>query len=205
MADFSDIECLFLDCDGTLTDGRYHISAHSDTPFHYSNSPSGDIQPVSEFEAQDYISKSFHTRDFEAISRCLKEDIQVHIITASIDSVIDLKLYHFDLYMKNGDSKLSNRVHLHKGIGNKSKLLKDHDIGDRPAPEGDVFYSWDLNKSLYVGDAANDLEAGKLTKYFACPSDAVHEAINADFVDYVSDRRGGYGAVYDILKSCYVI
>lgn len=53
----------------------------------------------------------------------------------------------------------------------------------------------------YIGDDLNDLPAMSLAAFVSCPADSCEEII--DIADYVSDKKGGYGAVRDII--CHVL
>lgn len=53
----------------------------------------------------------------------------------------------------------------------------------------------------YIGDDLNDLAPMSLAGFVGCPADACDEI--KQIADYVSNVRGGYGAVRDIL--CYVL
>lgn len=53
----------------------------------------------------------------------------------------------------------------------------------------------------YIGDDLNDLPAMSLATFVGCPADSCEEII--DIADYVSDKKGGYGAVRDII--CHVL
>ena len=64
MIRFNDIKICVFDLDGTLTDGTYQV-----------------------FEDGGF-SKTFYTRDFDAISQLLKNGIKVIIMTTSHDEVI---------------------------------------------------------------------------------------------------------------------
>lgn len=61
------IKVVFVDVDGTLTDGQFIISSNND------------------------ISKSFYTRDFHSLMMLQNSDIFVVIITSSFDDVIVAK------------------------------------------------------------------------------------------------------------------
>lgn len=52
--------------------------------------------------------------------------------------------------------------------------------------------------TAYIGDDLNDLECMKLAGYKACPADAVDEV--QVVCDYVSNKKGGEGAVRDIVE-----
>ena len=53
----------------------------------------------------------------------------------------------------------------------------------------------------YIGDDLNDLPAMSLAGFIGCPKDSCEEIL--EIADYVSDCRGGYGAVRDII--CHVM
>lgn len=50
----------------------------------------------------------------------------------------------------------------------------------------------------YLGDDLNDLSSMKLCGFVGCPSDACAEVKN--IADYISEVRGGYGAVRNIIE-----
>lgn len=50
----------------------------------------------------------------------------------------------------------------------------------------------------YLGDDLNDLPPMGLCSFVGCPADACHEV--RERADYVSDVKGGYGAVRDIIE-----
>jgi len=58
-----------------------------------------------------------------------------------------------------------------------------------------------LKKSqiAYIGDDLNDLLPMSLVGYVGCPEDACREI--KEISDYVSDKKGGYGAVRDIIEN----
>ena len=49
----------------------------------------------------------------------------------------------------------------------------------------------------YLGDDLNDLPGMRLCGFIGCPADACEEV--KDKADYISDAKGGYGAVRDII------
>ena len=51
----------------------------------------------------------------------------------------------------------------------------------------------------YIGDDLNDLSSMKLCAFVGCPADACEEV--KALADYVSQIRGGYGAVRDIISA----
>ena len=62
-----DIKLFCVDCDGTLTDGKYHITEDGK------------------------VSKSFFTRDFYALGELAKKGIQVFVATSSKAGIINKK------------------------------------------------------------------------------------------------------------------
>lgn len=67
------------------------------------------------------------------------------------------------------------------------KFMQEHDI-------------W-RDELGYIGDDLNDLPAMSLAGFVGCPSDSCEEII--EIADYISCKRGGNGAVRDII--CYVM
>ncbi|MDE6946590.1 MAG: HAD hydrolase family protein [Anaeroplasmataceae bacterium] len=51
----------------------------------------------------------------------------------------------------------------------------------------------------YIGDDLNDLSPMKLCSFVGCPADACEEVKAA--ADYISEIKGGYGAVRDIISA----
>lgn len=58
-----------------------------------------------------------------------------------------------------------------------------------------------LDKVAYIGDDLNDLQPMQLVGYVGCPADSCKE-IKA-IADYVSEIKGGYGAVRDIVEHIF--
>lgn len=50
----------------------------------------------------------------------------------------------------------------------------------------------------YIGDDLNDLPAMKLAGYIGCPADACPEV--KEMADYIAARKGGHGAVRDVIE-----
>ncbi len=55
-----------------------------------------------------------------------------------------------------------------------------------------------LDETAYVGDDIIDLSAMKLCKVKGCPVDAVYQV--KEICDFVSDKKGGEGAVRDFIE-----
>lgn len=128
-----------------------------------------------------YVSKSFYTRDFFALDKMHDLDYNIVVATSSSDNVIESKIYSNPNTDRSGWTVLSNV---------SDKVL---DISQYLSNNG---FDWD--NVLYIGDAENDFFCLKKAAYAACPSDAIEEVI--EISDFVSNFRGGNGAVYDILR-----
>lgn len=162
---FEDIKVVITDIDGSLTDGTYRVSE------------SGEF------------SKTFYTRDFDALAKLLKNNIKVIIISTSHDDVIHSQIQRIcetssmaDLWkawISNGDLKVINKS------GNKKKRLTDMLI--------DMKLGW--WNAAYIGDAENDLECFDIAFYTGCPCDAIDDVKKVAF--YKSKFSGGKGAVHD--------
>jgi 3-deoxy-D-manno-octulosonate 8-phosphate phosphatase, YrbI family len=50
----------------------------------------------------------------------------------------------------------------------------------------------------YIGDDLNDIPGMKLAGFIACPQDACREV--REIAEYVSEYKGGYGAVRDVIE-----
>lgn len=159
-----DIKIIAIDVDGVLTDGNYYLSETG------------------------AIHKSFYTRDFYALDRCIQDDIKIVIITGSSDKTVNAKVGCKSITVINQSKNkyedlekylLVNRL---KEKRNSSKIL-----------------GWD--NIAYIGDAENDYECIKKSRLPTCPSDAIQEI--KDLCSYISPCKGGQGAVYDIVRYIY--
>ena len=162
---FNDIKVAVVDVDGTLSDGTYQV-----------------------FET-GHFSKTFYTRDFDAISQLLKNGIKVIIITTSHDVVILRQMRRIS--RKSSMADLWKEWQTNRDLivitksGNKKKRLTNLLL--------DMGLGW--NNVAYIGDAENDIECMKVAAFSGCPSDAIEEI--KDIALYPSIFPGGHGAVYD--------
>jgi len=78
------IKYICIDCDGTLTDGKYTVDEYGK------------------------ISKQFYTRDFYMIEEALKNGYIVIIATSSIDDVIQEKVKDFKSHINIDKKSLEN-------------------------------------------------------------------------------------------------
>ena len=77
---------------------------------------------------------------------------------------------------------------LHQGVLDKLSLVR----------EMAARYGLTLSQVAYIGDDINDLEALKAVGFSATPADGMPQIIAA--VDYVCQRKGGEGAVREIIE-----
>lgn len=147
------IRYLFIDVDGTLTDGRLHYNANGE------------------------VFKSFDVKDGYGIANTLPRNGIEAIVITGRNSLINKK--------RLGDLGV---VRIYQSISNKLELIE-------------VLVGSDFPSVAYIGDDVNDLEAiikikknGGLT---GCPKDAIKEITQA--VDFVSNHKGGYGAVREFI------
>jgi len=75
-----------------------------------------------------------------------------------------------------------------KGVDDKAALLRK--FVDENA--------LNIKRFAYIGDDLNDYSIMKLCAFKACPIDAVEEI--RGICDYISTKKGGYGAVRDICE-----
>ena len=78
--------------------------------------------------------------------------------------------------------------YLYQGVKDKEKFLEQFLI------ENNISY----DSVAYIGDDVNDLGIMEKCGYKACPADACKEIIAIS--DYVSTKKGGYGAVRDAIE-----
>ena len=77
--------------------------------------------------------------------------------------------------------------YVYQGVSDKEQFLSD------------FFKEKGFRKEeiLFIGDDLNDIRAMRLCGLSACPADAAEEVL--EIVDYISHKKGGHGAVRDIL------
>jgi len=99
---YSEIKLVFIDVDGTLTDGVYQISGDGQT-----------------------ILKSFYTRDWYGIEQIMKNDIPVIILTQSHDDVILQQIERICSHSIFWDSCLTDGTLMFlRGINNKRETVE---------------------------------------------------------------------------------
>ena len=149
--DFSKIEYLIIDVDGTMTDAGIYYDEHGN-----------DL-------------KKFCTKDAAGFFAAGQAGIKTMILTgrecqATTRRMREMKV---DYLVQN----IKDKVTYLKEFMNTNHLSKEQ-MG-------------------YLGDDLNDLQSMMLCGFVGCPQDACEEVKQA--ADYVSDTKGGYGAVRDIV------
>lgn len=146
------IDYMFLDVDGTLTDGKIYYS-----------------------EKGDEI-KAFNIKDGLALATLVKLGLKIIILTGRESSIVLRRMNELGI------------TECYQGIADKQQFFNQYIANN----------SIDVSRILYIGDDLNDLVLMKNVKYKACPKDACEEIKSVD--DYVSDYRGGGGAVRNIVE-----
>jgi len=123
------------------------------------------------------ITKSFFTRDFWAIRRAREEGFDVYLVTGAIDGCAITK---------------ANFANIEIIAGSEDKVIDVQNI----IVERSNF----LWKNIaFIGDGENDIEIMNICGYTGAPSDAVEEILNGD-LSFLSDKKGGEGAVYEFIR-----
>ena len=145
------IKCIFLDVDGTLTDGSIILDSNGN-----------------EF-------KSFNVKDGSIISKLLKMNYDIVIVTGRNSSVVDFRAKELGI------------KYVYQGIKDKNIIVKNQLKK----------MNYTHEDCLYIGDDDNDLDGMKLCKYTSCPNDSSENIKN--YVDYISTLDGGKGVIRDVI------
>jgi|SRR5690606_31157092 len=120
--------------------------------------------------------RSFHIKDGYALQLAIKKGYPVAVITGGRSAGIRKRM---------------------EGLGITDVFL---DVSDKAS----VFHSWlerrqlSAAETLYMGDDIPDRDIMKVVGLPTCPADAVEEIKALSF--YVSDKKGGRGAVRDVIE-----
>lgn len=120
--------------------------------------------------------KAFSIKDGLILSRLKQLGSEIVVITGRESKIVEKRMKELgitEVYQDVSDKALF----LNKYI-NEKKLNKDY--------------------TCYIGDDLNDLAAMKLAGKRACPVDACEEI--REFADYISKKKGGDGAIRDIME-----
>jgi len=120
--------------------------------------------------------RSFHIKDGYALQLAIKKGYPVAVITGGRSAGIRKRM---------------------EGLGITDVFL---DVSDKAS----VFHRWlerrqlSAAETLYMGDDIPDRDIMKVVGLPTCPADAVEEIKALSF--YVSDKKGGRGAVRDVIE-----
>lgn len=146
------IQTVFLDIDGVITDGK--LLMH----------PSGEFL------------RNMSTRDGYAIKKAANSGIKVFIISGGSSESMRKRLAFLDV------------TEIHMGVSDKVAVLNT--ILDT--------HGYTKEQVLYMGDDIPDYAAMLEVGVSACPKDASTEILG--IADYISHKKGGEGAVRDVLE-----
>ncbi len=120
--------------------------------------------------------KKFNAKDGMGFRLLSNNGIKTGIITGE------------DRALNKARAKKIKADEIYQGISDKLSVVKK--ICEK--------YGVDLSETAYVGDDCNDLECLKAVGFSACPADASEEV--KEQADYVAKRKGGDGAVREIIE-----
>ena len=144
------VAILFLDVDGTLTDGRVIVSDDG------------------------AVHRAYHTQDGFGIKRILAAGVRVAIVTAAEGAGVLVRARHLGI------------ARVHQGVADKRAVMAAVMAEEDLPPE----------RSAFMGDDLNDLEALRAAGFACAPPEAVPEVLAA--AHYVPSRRAGMGAVREV-------
>ena len=124
------------------------------------------------------LLRSMNVRDGYAIKRAVDMGYKVAIITGGKSAGVVLRLQGLGV------------VDIYYGQSNKVKAYREFmELYDDEITDENV---------LYMGDDVPDYNIMKLVGFPTCPQDACPEILSV--AQYVSNRRGGEGAVRDVIE-----
>ena len=82
----------------------------------------------------------------------------------------------------------------------KLKLEVLHGVHDKSTVVSEYCkeHGYNINNVIFMGNDLNDLPAMKLVGFRAAPADAEKEIL--EIADWISEKKGGYGAVRDLYR-----
>lgn len=153
------IKLLFMDIDGTLTDGKICIARDGE------------------------FCKLFDVKDGYAIHDMLPcYHIVPVIITARKSEIVAKRCIELDV------------TEAYQGCRNKKQKMLEISKKYGIIPDRDGI----LGQTAYIGDDILDLPCMDIAQFKGCPADAVDEV--KAVVDYISDKKGGNGAVRGFIE-----
>lgn len=123
------------------------------------------------YDDRGHEIKKFNVKDGAGIKMLQNHGIQTMILTGRKSQCVTKRAEELKI------------DHILQGIEDKAKYLRE-----LVSQKG-----WSMQEVAYIGDDVNDLECMQLVGHTAAPADAVENILQ--IVDYVCDKKGGYGAV----------
>jgi 3-deoxy-D-manno-octulosonate 8-phosphate phosphatase (KDO 8-P phosphatase) len=120
--------------------------------------------------------RNMSTRDGYAIKKAANSGVKVFVISGGSSESMRKRLEFLDV------------SEIHMAVKNKVEVL--HEILAKNNLTAD--------QALYMGDDIPDYAIMQEVGISACPNDACHEILS--IADYVSHKKGGNGAVRDVLE-----
>jgi 3-deoxy-D-manno-octulosonate 8-phosphate phosphatase (KDO 8-P phosphatase) len=120
--------------------------------------------------------RNMSTRDGYAIKKAANSDVLVFVISGGSSESMRKRLEFLDV--KEIHLSVKNKVEVLNSLLKKYSLTKE--------------------QALYMGDDIPDYEVMQEVGISACPKDACNEILG--IADYVSHKKGGNGAVRDVLE-----
>jgi YrbI family 3-deoxy-D-manno-octulosonate 8-phosphate phosphatase len=127
------------------------------------------------YEAGDELKK-FNTRDGMGIKLLQRAGIVTAIVTQERTKLV----------ARRGEKLMIPEVH--QGVMDKLSLVRE--MAER--------HGLSMEEVAYIGDDVNDVETLRAVGFSASPADGMPQALSA--VDYVCDKKGGEGAVREIIE-----
>ena len=126
-------------------------------------------------ESGEFV-RNMNSKDGYALQLAVKKGYRIAIITGGNSQIVKKAL---------------------QGLGIEDVFLSQH---DKLQCYKDYINEHDLKEDeiLYMGDDLPDWEVMKTSVLGACPADSVDEILA--IADYISPKKGGYGAVRDVIE-----
>lgn len=131
------------------------------------------------YDVQGNELKKFNTRDGIGLIMLYRLGMQAVVVTGRESKATERRMK--ELKVENLFQNVKNKVEF------ITKFMDEHQIKKE--------------ELAYIGDDLNDYYAMQLAGFKACPADACEEI--KECVDYISDKKGGAGAVRDVI--CYYL
>jgi len=159
------MKVLMTDLDGVLSDGSYYVSSNG------------------------VVTKVFYNRDWDAMTKLMKNGIKVVILTQCYDEAIDAQLAR----IKTNSKTWANWMET--GVFTLIKKCEDKYIA---AIEYLKAHGMEWKDVVYIGDAENDRACMIKAGYTFCPADAL-EIIKGE-ANIVCDTNGGRGCIQELVE-----